>query len=147
MAHFESWLQQNGYLENTKSIFTIDSMPEQTPLWIIAWIMSQFVFLSSVPFFSLQIEDSCDIIKPNGCKKDPGTPVSTYTHAMKLRSSLTYGFGRNHRRGKRDWILNSESGEWNGNPSVSIQVARYMVALRKRKVSAVSNPIFTSGLP
>jgi hypothetical protein len=56
---------------------------------------------------------------------------------MKLRSALTYGFGRDYDRGNRQWALNKGNGEWEGNPSVSTQVARYMVALRKRKVGVV----------
>jgi len=76
----------------------------------------------------------CDTINPDGSKKDETDVPRTYTHAMKLRSALTYGFGREYNRGSREWVLNKDSGEWEGNPSVSIHVARYMVALRKRKV-------------
>jgi hypothetical protein len=70
------------------------------------------------------------------------TTVSTYTHAMKLRSALTYGFGRQYDRGNRQWTLNKGNGEWEGNPSVSTRVARYMVALRKRKVGAMLDTLY-----
>jgi len=60
---------------------------------------------------------------------------------MKLRSALTYGFGRRPDRATQPWTLNKQNGEWEGNPSGSIQVGRYMVALRKRKVWQYHDPI------
>jgi hypothetical protein len=53
---------------------------------------------------------------------------------MKMRSALTYGFGRLYSRGNSPWS-SRDSVRWEGNPSVSAQVSRYMVALRKRKAS------------
>jgi hypothetical protein len=41
MAHFDVWLQKRQYLSDGKSIFAVGSVPENTPVWIIAWIMSQ----------------------------------------------------------------------------------------------------------
>jgi hypothetical protein len=76
----------------------------------------------------------CDTINPDGSQKDLKDTPRTYSHATKLRSSLTYGFGRKYNRGTREWGFNKESAEWEGNPSMSLHVARYMVALRKRKV-------------
>jgi hypothetical protein len=73
-------------------------------------------------------------MNPDGSKKDLKDIPRTYSHAMKLRSALTYGFGRKYDRGTREWSLNKETAEWEGNPSISVQVARYMVALRRRKV-------------
>jgi len=138
MGHFDVWLQKNRHLSNEASIFSI-KLSEATPLWIVAWIMAQYVFILSpgYRFHSFQFERRCDTINPDGSTKDPTITVSTYTHAMKLRSALTYGFGRQYARGNRQWILNKENGEWEGNPSVSVQVARYMVALRRRKVGAM----------
>jgi hypothetical protein len=46
MAHFDVWLRKNKYLSNEKSIFAI-KVPENTPFWIIAWIMSQYVYVIS----------------------------------------------------------------------------------------------------
>ena len=77
----------------------------------------------------------CDTINPDGSQKDSKDIPRTYSHAQKLRSALTYGFGRKYDRGSRDWAFNKETAAWEGNPSISLHVARYMVALRKRKVS------------
>lgn len=40
MGHFDLWLQKNSYLRSGESIFNV-KLPEATPLWIIAWIMTQ----------------------------------------------------------------------------------------------------------
>lgn len=48
--------------------------------------------------------------------------------------ALTYGFGRKYDRGTQAWSFSKDTVKWEGNPSISVQVARYMVALRKRKV-------------
>jgi len=53
---------------------------------------------------------------------------------MKLRSALTYGFRRHSRRGTTPWPQNLATQRWEGNPSVSVPVSRYMLSLRKRKV-------------
>lgn len=56
---------------------------------------------------------------------------------MKMRSAVTYLIGRVARRGNTPW--NSDDGiQYRGNPSVSEYVSRYMMALKKRKVSSVS---------
>jgi hypothetical protein len=52
---------------------------------------------------------------------------------MRMRAAMTYGFGRLNSRGTTPWHL-TENGEWRGNPSISQQVSRYMVSLRRRKV-------------
>ncbi len=52
---------------------------------------------------------------------------------MRMRAALTYRFGRLAARGNTDWSL-GENGKWKGNPSMSLQVSRYMVSLRRRKV-------------
>jgi hypothetical protein len=58
---------------------------------------------------------------------------SSYSHAMKMRAAMTYGFGRLNSRGTRPWHI-TDAGKWEGNPSISDQVSRYMVSLRRRKV-------------
>lgn len=64
---------------------------------------------------------------------------------MKLRSAITYGFGRHYRCGTTPWSQNLATQRWEGNPSVSVSVSRYMLSLRKQKVwlldCAVSYPI------
>lgn len=75
----------------------------------------------------------CDTINIDGTPKDPGEYRRTYTYAMKMRSAMTYGFGRSYERGRTHWTQ-TEGISWTGNPSISTIVSRYMVALRKRKV-------------
>lgn len=63
-----------------------------------------------------------------------GTRAS-YTHAQKMRASMTYIFGRKCRLGRVPWQASgSQTGTPIGNPSVSDDVATYMVSLRRRKV-------------
>jgi hypothetical protein len=134
MKLFDIWLKKNGHIAEGESIFKIKT-PESTPLLIVAWIMTQCVLhRSSSPKSISGTNIRCDIINPDGSEKDLKEIPRTYSHAMKLRSSLTYGFGRKYDRGTREWSFNKETTEWEGNPSISIQVARYMVALRRRKV-------------
>jgi len=85
----------------------------------------------------LHLSIRCDSINPDGSEKPSTEYRRAYTHAMKMRSALTYGFGRLYSRGNSPW--SSRDGiRWEGNPSVSPQVGRYMVALRKRKVRLLS---------
>jgi len=80
---------------------------------------------------------SCDTLNFDGTEKQLSQlqELSGYMHGTKLRAALTYGFGRNYTRGNSHWTYISESQKWVGNPSVSTVVARYMVSLRKRKVT------------
>ena len=79
----------------------------------------------------------CDSISLDG--KGPSTgPQSSYTHAQKMRASMTYLFGRVCKLGNVYW---QQSGSTvSGNPSVSNEVASYMVSLRRRKVQAGETP-------
>ncbi|KJA19681.1 hypothetical protein HYPSUDRAFT_120163, partial [Hypholoma sublateritium FD-334 SS-4] len=74
----------------------------------------------------------CDEIGLDGSKKPQGHHCRTYTNAMKMRSALTYGFGRIYERGNVAWHC-SDGKEYKGNPSISTQVSRYMLALKRRK--------------
>jgi len=94
-------------------------------------------FLLSLNGLHLSITCRCDSINPDGSEKPPTEYRRAYTHAMKMRSALTYGFGRLYSRGNSPWACR-DGIRWDGNPSVSPQVARYMVALRKRKVRLLS---------
>jgi hypothetical protein len=52
-----------------------------------------------------------------------------------MRASATYGFGRLNGLGSIPWQRSEVSGKMVGNPSISEDVSRYMVSLRKKKVS------------
>ena len=63
-----------------------------------------------------------------------GTVRSKYTHAQKMRASMTHIFGRDFGLGKQDWSKNEQTGHMTGNPSTSHLLGTYMVSLRNRKV-------------
>ena len=86
----------------------------------------------------------CDSIALDG-KSTPQGPRGTFTHAQKMRSSMTYVFGRIHGLGSYPWQIIHPEIEGSGtaphaigNPSVSEQVATYMVSLRRRKVCQIT---------
>ena len=77
----------------------------------------------------------CDEIQLDGSRKPAGVVRSTYTHAQKMRASMTHVFGRDLGLGSEKWHKNEHTGHMAGNPSVSTQLASYMVSLRNRKVN------------
>ncbi|KJA17137.1 hypothetical protein HYPSUDRAFT_146864, partial [Hypholoma sublateritium FD-334 SS-4] len=100
-----------------------------TPFLIVAWIMNE-----------------CDTIALDGKSTAKG-PRGTYTHAQKMRASMTYVFGRIHGLGSYPWQIIHPEVEGSrtvphaiGNPSVSEQVSTYMVSLRQRKVQSGETP-------
>ncbi|KJA18490.1 hypothetical protein HYPSUDRAFT_122930, partial [Hypholoma sublateritium FD-334 SS-4] len=91
-----------------------------TPFLIVVWIMNE-----------------CDTIGLDG-KPAVGTR-SSYTHAQKMRASMTYIFGRKCQAGRIPWNV-PRTGTPVGNPSLSSDVAMYMVSLRRRKVQSGEAP-------
>jgi len=75
----------------------------------------------------------CDEIVLDGSKKPPTQRRSSYSCTMQMRAAMTYGFGQLPSRSTTPWHL-TESGNWQGNLSISPQVLRYMVSLRRWKV-------------
>ncbi|KAF8055903.1 hypothetical protein FPV67DRAFT_1433855 [Lyophyllum atratum] len=88
-----------------------------TPSLIVAWIM-----------------DSCDEIRLDGTRKPKEELRDGYTHAQKMRASMTYAFGRLHGLGSLPWHPSETTDKMLGNPSVSNVVSSYMVSLKRRKV-------------
>ena len=76
----------------------------------------------------------CDEISLEGNNKPMGMVRSKYTHAQKMRASMTHIFGRDFGLGKQDWTKNEQTGRMTGNPSTSHLLGTYMVSLRNRKV-------------
>ncbi|KAF8335627.1 hypothetical protein F5887DRAFT_891825 [Amanita rubescens] len=85
----------------------------------------------------------CDTVRVDGSDRPPTERRRSYSWAMKMRSSMTYGFGRLCKRGKTRWSSPDEV-TWTGNPSMSTLVSRYMVALKKRKVCCFPNITMSS---
>jgi len=52
-----------------------------------------------------------------------------------MRASMTHVFGRDLGLGSEKWHKSEQTGHMAGNPSVSTQLATYMVSLRNRKVN------------
>ncbi|KAK7053588.1 DNA breaking-rejoining enzyme [Favolaschia claudopus] len=105
-----------GFIDKGKEFFTSTPDP-QSAIYIVAWIMN-----------------SCDDIGLDGKTKD--APADSYNHAQKMRAACTYGFGRLNGLGSIPWQKSEFSGKMIGNPSISEDVSRYMVSLRKKKVRA-----------
>ncbi|KAK7033787.1 hypothetical protein R3P38DRAFT_3498502 [Favolaschia claudopus] len=105
-----------GFIEKGNEFFTSTPDP-QSAIYIVAWIMN-----------------SCDDIGLDGKTKD--APADSYNHAQKMRAACTYGFGRLNGLGSIPWQKSEFSGKMIGNPSISEDVSRYMVSLRKKKVRA-----------
>ena len=80
------------------------------------------------------MELRCDEISLDGNRKPVGAVRSKYTHAQKMRASMTHIFGRDFGLGKQDWTKNEQTGRMTGNPSTSHLLGTYMVSLRNRKV-------------
>jgi hypothetical protein len=91
-------------------------------------------FCSRSFIFLLLMELRCDEISLEGNHKPVGTVLSKYTHAQKMRASMTHIFGRDFGLGKQDWTKNEQTGRMTGNPSTSHLLGTYMVSLRNRKV-------------
>ncbi|KAF7357671.1 hypothetical protein MSAN_01363700 [Mycena sanguinolenta] len=114
----EKFIHDAGFISEDEDFFTNKPHP-QSAIFIVAWIMSR-----------------CDDIELDGKPKDPSIPRDSYSHAQKMRASATYGFGRLNGLGSLPWQKSEVSGRMLGNPSISEDVSRYMVSLRKKKVRA-----------
>ncbi|KAF8706311.1 hypothetical protein AX14_013801 [Amanita brunnescens Koide BX004] len=125
MKSFENWAIKHHPNVERDAVFA-PSISPKTPTWICSWIM-----------------EHCDTIKIDGTPKDPGEYRRSYTWAMKMRSAMTYGFGRLYERGRTHWT-STDGINWTGNPSISTIVSRYMVALRKRKHQSGENTTMSS---
>jgi hypothetical protein len=93
-------------------------------------VCSQFQNVGYITDFYL----SCDDIGLDGKTKDSSIPRDSYSHAQKMRAAATYGFGRLNGLGSLPWQKSEVSGKMVGNPSISEDVSRYMISLRKKKV-------------
>jgi hypothetical protein len=61
-----------------------------------------------------------------------GKPA-TYSHAVKMRSALSFGFVQYMNKNPMVWQKLPSGENW-GNPSLSMVVTTYMKSLRKKKV-------------
>jgi len=81
--------------------------------------------------------DSCDSFNIDGTMKPFSQERGTYSHAQKMRASMTYAFGRLNGLGNMPWHESDAGGGiMVGNPSISIEVSSFMCSLRRRKVNS-----------
>jgi hypothetical protein len=90
-------------------------LSKDTPSYIVCWIMEACE----------SAEGLADLPDAKGC---------TYSHALKMRAALSWAFAYKMGIGTNEPWLKTKSGEYQGNPSISHEVGRYMVSLNKRKV-------------
>ncbi|KAH9840012.1 uncharacterized protein C8Q71DRAFT_795217 [Rhodofomes roseus] len=53
-----------------------------------------------------------------------------------MRAAISHKFGRDFGFGDQPWGRNAATGQYSGNPSLSVTVSQYMVSLQRRKVRA-----------
>lgn len=126
-------------LIKTAEEFLCPNPPDDSDVFIISWIMQEWVLCcinlhALIQFFLLLMKTRCDEISLEGNHKPVGMIRSKYTHAQKMRASMTHIFGRDFGLGKQDWTKNERTGCMIGNPSMSHLLGTYMVSLRNRKV-------------
>jgi len=83
----------------------------------------------------------CDTIGLDGKPVPLNSPRGSFTHAQKLRASMTYAFGRIYGIGSQAWQRSTNANgtvSKIGNPSISEEVSRYLLSLRRRKVSVLT---------
>ncbi|TRM57293.1 DNA breaking-rejoining enzyme [Schizophyllum amplum] len=85
-------------------------------------------------FISSRITLRCDSIDfRTGEQKPSRQQRCTLATAEKNRAGITYLFAILFGHGKDEWRRDPATGKTTGNPSISVLVSHYMVALRRRK--------------
>jgi hypothetical protein len=81
-------------------------------------------------FLFVKIEEP-DLRSGYSLKRDAEN--GTYSHAQKIRAAISYHYAWVEELAARPWIQDAQ-GRWSGNPSLAVEVVRYMRALRRQKV-------------
>jgi hypothetical protein len=93
----------------------VKDLSKDTPAHIVCWIM-----------------EACE---SEGSDSLPEAKGLTWSHALKMRSAVSWGFAyKLGDIGSSDPWVRTRAGDFQGNPSISHEVGRYMVSLNKRKV-------------
>ena len=61
------------------------------------------------------------------------TKGGSYSHALKMRAAVSWGFARRYKCDHQQYRVVA-NGPYDGNPSLSYEVGRYMISLQRRKV-------------
>lgn len=106
---------------------SVKQCSKDTPGYIICWIMetceSEGLKLKSSSLNNTEDE----VLEAKG---------HTYSHALKMRAAVSWGFAYKQGVGSNEPWIKTKSGEYQGNPSISHEVGRYMVSLNRRKVNS-----------
>jgi hypothetical protein len=102
--------------------------------------------LSKCPQYICEwIENTCQLKGSSRPKKFldlSGTRerAATYSHALKMRAATSFWFAAicPHHCGNSEWVQVRGTTLWQGNPSLSPTVSKYMKALNKLKVNSRS---------
>jgi hypothetical protein len=109
------WLDFIKFVDNLGNSYkdNLDNLRRDVPWYIVFWLMA-----------------ACE--SPN--ETDPLSKGKGYTmsHAVKMRAAVSWGFGTVKKCGHMEWRQTKAGFE--GNPSLSYDVSRYMVALQRKKV-------------
>jgi hypothetical protein len=137
----EKFAHSRRFIKEDEDFFTDTPHPDAA-VFIFVWIMDRYGVNIEITAFT-NVKISCDNVGLDGKPKDPSIPRGSYSHAQKLHAAAMYGFGRLHGFGSLAWQKSEVSGKMIGNPSVSETVSRYMITLRKKKVSSLFSFYFT----
>ncbi|KAI0691888.1 hypothetical protein C8T65DRAFT_586092, partial [Cerioporus squamosus] len=82
----------------------------------------------------------CDIRRFDGSVRPRERRVKTYSTALRMRAALIYSYGLMECRGHKHWVQ-VESGQWAGNPAISLVVAKYITSLRREKTAVTARSL------
>lgn len=116
----------------------VNTASNKCPQYICEWIQDACEVLSTtegVKRFGKGSSRTKKLVDSSGTKDR----AATYSHALKMRAAISFWFAYICPRqcGHGEWLQVVESGNWQGNPSLSTTVSRYMRALNKMKVSSL----------
>ena len=131
-----------SFIPNILTASSINTTIRQIKAWS-TWLKKKFPERDDLenpnrdtPYFiCLYILTQCDIPEPKSEDfwireaKD-----QSLSHSHKIRAAVSYHYG--FIRGRPQLWLEQNDGTFSGNPSLSPEVARYMRALRRKKVSS-----------
>lgn len=117
----------------------LNDSKDTCPWLCAAWIMSLCdpkpiqIGNASVPSLPPPSSTLPLIKTENSSKRMRKGKPATYSHAVKMRSALSFGFVQYMDKNPTVWQKLPDGTNW-GNPSLSTVVTTYMKSLRKKKV-------------
>jgi hypothetical protein len=122
--------------DGERGLSNVNNATVHCPQYIAEWIINSCedpkdLSLGAKPFKQISLRAKKKLIDSSGTRDR----AFTYSHALKMRATASYWFAyiKTDPCGTDPW-LRTKSGEYQGNPSLSPMVSRYMRALQKKKV-------------